>query len=85
MTLVGFGLATFGWVSYVQVDYSRRMPSDPDPSRNRTDAIYVMHSRVYVTADEAETAKLAGSLALIGGTTAFLGIVLLSQAGKGKR
>jgi hypothetical protein len=85
MLLLGFGLSTFGWVGYVQFDYYHRMPREPDPIRNRTDAIYVMHSRVYVTNREAATARLAGSLALIGGTMTLLGIVLQSQRRKGER
>jgi hypothetical protein len=56
---------------------------DDAPTRHvqtgRVQPIYAMHSRVYVTADEAHALRLASTLAWVGGVATMIGLGLLNR------
>jgi hypothetical protein len=83
--LMGLGIATFAWVTYLQFTFYARMPRAPDPTTGRVAPVFVMRSRVYVTGSEARAVHLAGSAAMAGGFATFCALILLSEARRAQR
>jgi len=53
------GVIAMAYLFYLHGTYAETMPSEPQPALGRTHLVYAMHSRRFVTADEA--ARLNGA------------------------
>ena len=74
--LITLNFLTLANIAWVRMDYATKMPTVPDPSSGRVQAVYASHGRVYVTPEEARKLYRANNVATLFAFLALIGVYI---------